>query len=75
MKNRARVTLLAHGTTLSGVCSATQPDATAQGPAKNVGTTCKEPLEPAPHRLLNGDEPGVASPSGTELPARRMCRK
>lgn len=63
MKNRAFVILLTP-LALALLAFAQQPNsnANAQPPLRNVGTTCKEPLQPpASKDFWDGDEPGVAN--------------
>ena len=77
MKNRAFVILLTP-IALSLVAFAQQPnsDATAQPPLRNVGSTCKEPLQPpASKDFWDGDEPGVANLIGHGLTRKKDVQK
>jgi len=77
MKNRALVNLLSP-LALSLLAFSQQPNsnANAQPPLQNLGTTCKEPLQPANSTdFWDGDEPGVANLIGHGLTRKRDVQK
>jgi outer membrane protein OmpA-like peptidoglycan-associated protein len=77
MKKRVFVMLLSP-MALALLAFAQQPnsDAKAQAPVQNVGTTCKEPLQPASSKdFWNGDEPGVANLVGHGITSKKDVQK
>ena len=77
MKNRVFVMLLSPLALASlAFAQQTNSDAAAKPPLQNVGTTCKEPLQPpASTDFWNGDEPGVGNLIGHGLTRKRDVQK
>lgn len=77
MKNRVLVMLLLP--TVLGLLAfgqQTNSDASAQPPLQNVGTTCKEPLQPAASNdFWDGDEPNAANLVGHEVNRKKDVQK
>ncbi len=77
MKNREFAMLLSP-LALALLAFGQQPnsDANVQPPVQNVGTTCKEPMQPASSKdFWNGDEPGVANLVGHGLTRKKDVQK
>jgi len=77
MKNRIFVMLLLPTVlALLAFAQQTSSDASAQPPLKNVGTTCKEPLQPAPSKdFWDGDEPNAVNLIGHAFNRKKDVQK